>query len=231
MKMKVKFIPAEYVGKVELNKKTLDYLVKQKIKVVGLYTAVQFVNKLDIVKEQLNLMSIKYITSKPKRTSAEGQVLGCNVSLENLKLGKEFDEVDIFLYIGDGKFHPLALLYAGKDVLCNDPIGKSMEVLHHGLIEKIEKRKKGALVKFHTINNIGVIITTKPGQQQYKAALKLEQKYPNKKFYYFVDNNISFNQLENFPFIDVWVNTACPRIGLDDQESFRKGILNLKDVI
>ncbi|MBI2112760.1 diphthamide synthesis protein, partial [Candidatus Woesearchaeota archaeon] len=52
-----------------------------------------------------------------------------------------------------------------------------------------------------------------------------------KKFYFFVDNTISYGQLENFPFVEVWVNTACPRIGLDDQEAFRKGVLNLKDVL
>ena len=59
----------------------------------------------------------------------------------------------------------------------------------------------------------------------------LLKKYPDKKFYFFVDNTISYGQLENFPFVEVWVNTACPRIGLDDQEAFRKGVLNLKDVL
>jgi 2-(3-amino-3-carboxypropyl)histidine synthase len=99
------------------------------------------------------------------------------------------------------------------------------------LIAKIEGRRKGSLVKFHSSNNIGVVITTKPGQMQLKHSFKLEDKYPDKKFYFFVDDTLSFNQLENFPFIDVWVNTACPRIGLDDVEKFRKGVVNLSDVL
>lgn len=231
--MKVKFIPAEYKGKVELSKRVLDYLTKKKTKTVGLYAAIQFVGHLDKIKEQLK--PIKAVTSTPKRCSKEGQLLGCDCYADSLNLNKK---VDAFLYIGDGKFHPLALLYGQsnkeegefKEVVCYDPIAKKMEVMDKKLIDKINKRRKGALIKFHSKKNIGVIISTKPGQQFMKQAFDLEKKYPNKKFYFFIDNNISCDQLENFPFIDVWVNTACPRIGLDDQEGFRKGVVNLRDL-
>ena len=57
----------------------------------------------------------------------------------------------------------------------------------------------------------------------------MEKKFPEKKCYYFIDNVISFDQLENFNFIDVWINTACPRVGFDDQEKFRRGVINLND--
>ena len=43
-----------------------------------------------------------------------------------------------------------------------------------------------------------------------------------------VESNI---QLENFNFIDVWVNTACPRVSFDDQEKFVKGVINLNDAL
>lgn len=230
--MKIKFIPAEFIGPIELDKKALDYLRKEKLKKVGLYAAVQFVHQLEKIQLQLDRLGIGWVTSKPRRTEAVGQVLGCDVDPHSLKLSsEEMKSIDVFLYIGDGKFHPLALLYAGKDVICYDPLAHHITVLNHDLIEKIEKRKKGALLKFYSAQKIGVVITTKPGQQQLKMAFKLEEKYPEKKFYFFVDNTISYGQLENFPFVEVWVNTACPRIGLDDQEAFRKGVLNLKDVL
>jgi 2-(3-amino-3-carboxypropyl)histidine synthase len=86
-------------------------------------------------------------------------------------------------------------------------------------------------MKFLTAKTIGVIVTIKPGQEQFRPALTLEKRYANKKFYYFLDNVVSFDQLENFNFIEVWVNTACPRVGFDDQTKFIKGVINLNDAL
>ena len=225
--VRVVFIEGVYQGKVELCQDTLDYI--KKYKKIGLYAAIQFCNSLERVKEQLKELGIEVITSQPKRTGCAGQLLGCDSATDSLNLDKE---VDAFLYVGDGKFHPQALAYGqNKEVICDDPIGKQFSIIEREEIERNLKRAKGALIKFLSSDNIGVVITIKPGQEFFMASLMLEKKYPNKKFYYFIDNNISFNQLENFHFIDVWVNTACPRIGLDDQDAFRKGVVNLKDVL
>ena len=231
--MKTVFLEAPYIGKVSLCKKTVDYLKKKKIKTVGLYAVIQFCHNLSNVRDQLQSLGITVVTSQAKRTDASQQILGCDVYEDSLNLNEnELSLVDAFLYIGDGKFHPLALLHGQKaDVICDDPLGKTMEVLDKSFIERILKKQRGSLATFYASDNIGVIITTKPGQQFMLKSFELEKKYPNKKFYYFLDDTISFGQLENFPFIDVWVNTACPRIGLDDIEKFRKGVVNLRDVL
>ena len=70
--------------------------------------------------------------------------------------------------------------------------------------------------------NIGILITVKPGQQHFNPGLKLEDKYKDKRFYYFVDNDLNFSSLENFSFIEFWINTACPRIGFDDAVNLEK---------
>ena len=93
----------------------------------------------------------------------------------------------------------------------------------------IFKRYRAALIKFLNAKKIGVIITLKPGQEFMKTALMLEKKFSEKKFYFFVDEAVSFNQLENFNFIDMWMNTACPRIAVDDAEWFSRGVINLND--
>ncbi|MBS3116659.1 diphthamide synthesis protein, partial [Candidatus Woesearchaeota archaeon] len=150
---------------------------------------------------------------------------------------EELTEIEAYLYIGDGKFHPLTLVFAQKDtldkkeVIVNNPIQNKMFLVSEADVKTILNKYKSSLMKFLTANRIGVIVTIKPGQEQFKAGLILEKKYPNKKFYYFIDNVISFDQLENFPFIEVWVNTACPRVGFDDQEKFRKGVVNLNDAM
>ena len=232
------FLDAPYTGKVELCKETIDHLNGKKIKNVALYASVQFCNNLERVKEQLAKLDINIITSQADRTHVKGQLLGCDSDYASLNLPTtDQNAIDSYLYVGDGKFHPLALVYAQKDqtkaelreIICSDPIAKTMHLLDYTYLKTILRKYRASLMKFLSATNIGILITVKPGQEHLKAALTIEKKFPDKKFYFFVDDNISFSQLENFPFIDVWVNTACPRVGFDDQEKFERGVINLND--
>ena len=86
-------------------------------------------------------------------------------------------------------------------------------------------------MKFKSAKVIGVYVTTKPGQQQLKKAKELEEKYPDKNFYYFVSDNLNIGEMENFPFVEMWINTACPRIGFDDSPDMPKSLINLMDAL
>ncbi len=236
--MDVLFLDAPYAGAVELCTETLTYLQKKKYRAVGLYASVQFCNNLDTVKKQLQQNGITIVTSRPDRTHVSSQLLGCDLFHGSLQLPvTELAKIDCYLYIGDGKFHPLALAYRQKDspqskeIVCDDPLRRKCTVMTGKDIEKILQKYKSSLMKFLSSQKVGVLVTIKPGQEQLTPAVQLEKTFPDKKFYYFVDNTISFDQLENFPFIDVWVNTACPRIGMDDQEQFRKGVINLNEAL
>lgn len=239
-KMKVMFLEAPYEGKVELCSETLAYLKKKKYKKIGLYASAQFLKHLDHIKKQLKDDKITAVTSKPDRAHAGGQLLGCDAYENSLKLKKnEEKDLDCYLYVGDGRFHPLALIIAQKDkdlkeikeVVCYDPLQKKMSIISFEDVKPTLKKYKAALMRFLSSRNIGVIISIKPGQEQFKASMELKKRYPAKKVYYFVDDNISFGQLENFPFIDEWVNTACPRIGFNEQENFFKRVINLNDAL
>ncbi len=225
-------IDAVYQGEVKLDVKTLKYL--KRYNVIALYAAVQFSSRLQGVIEQLKREGIKVVSSRAARTKEKYQILGCDVYHGNLRLQ---EKVDAFLYIGDGRFHPLALMLQQKDsenfkeVIMYDPISKKMNTLSLKDVEKINNKQKASLKLFLMKKNIGIILTTKPGQQQYLYSLKLKEKYPEKEFYYFIDNNIDSNNFENFPFIDVWVNTACPRIGLDDAVYMKKLMINIRDAL
>ena len=78
---------------------------------------------------------------------------------------------------------------------------------------------------------IGILVTIKPGQQYLNHAIKLKEKIESqgKKAFIFVDDIIDLKQLENYPFIETWVNTACPRIGSDDIINFSQAIINLRE--
>ena len=232
--MRVLFLEAPYNNKAELSHEALTYIISKGYKTMGVYAAVQFLGSLEKVKKQLKDVEVKMVTSSPERSQYKGQLLGCDVFTGNLKLQ---DDVDAYLYIGDGKFHPLALLHGQRDlvkeeikeVIGYDPLHNKINVLKIEEVLGIFKRYRAALIKFLNAKKIGVIITLKPGQEFMKTALMLEKKFSEKKFYFFVDEAVSFNQLENFNFIDMWMNTACPRIAVDDAEWFSRGVINLND--
>jgi len=144
-----------------------------------------------------------------------GQVLGCNA--KNAK-----GNYDQYLYIGSGKFHPIRIaLETNKPVYTYNPFTKQFKELDNKEIIKIKKRIKGAYLKYLNAKKIGIISTTK-GQNFNK-----DFNFKNKKVYHFMCNNIT-NQIENFPDIEVWVNTACPRLAYEGE--FNASIINMEDL-
>jgi len=202
--MKRLFIETKYEGELRI----LESIVKKLPKTIVLAMPVQFLDNLNSIKEQLEKAGKKVILFKGLHGKYPGQILGCDVY--------EFKEkCDGFLYIGDGKFHPTALLYTNqKPIYVYNPFNEKLEILDKNHLEKLEKRKKGQLAKFLSSDNIGILVSTKPGQNQSKLVEELREKLEKKgkHVFVFLANNIDFNSLENFNFIDVWINTACPRI-------------------
>jgi 2-(3-amino-3-carboxypropyl)histidine synthase len=79
----------------------------------------------------------------------------------------------------------------------------------------MEKKEKGALLRYLVSEKIGILITNKPGQMRVKKAIEFKKSLKDKRGYLFVDNNMDISQFENFG-MDFWVNTACPRMDLTD---------------
>jgi len=234
--MKIKYLNANYGIDFKLPKDFIKTIQKQvgKSKTLALYTAIQFVEKLDFIKQILEKEGYKVISSKPYRASYQGQILGCDSYSDSLNL--DIKKIDAFIYIGDGYFHPNALLLAQehedqiKPVIIANVVQELMDVIDKSHIDKYLKKKKGNLLRFYTSNIIGVFISSKWGQEYKNSALKLEKQYEHKQFYYFVSDNFSDSEMDNFPFVECWVNTACPRIGQDDIVRHTKPVVNIKDV-
>lgn len=227
--VKVLFFETPYNKEILLNNKLINYLKKNKIKSIALFASIQFI-KLDKVKKQLKNINIK--TTKAKRTNKETQILGCDTYHDSFK-EDIISKTDVALYIGDGLFHPQALLFSQiykkqfKKIISYNPVTKQIKILNKKDIQKQINRIKANLKKFLMAKTIGIIVSTKPGQQYLELSKKLKQKLKNKKVYIFITNNIDLNELENFPFIQSWVNSACPRIGFDNIEN--KSIINIKE--
>jgi 2-(3-amino-3-carboxypropyl)histidine synthase len=193
--MKTKFVPV--IFKKEPNYKKLNELI-EKIpeKKLALCYSNQFI---EIAKKIYEKFSKKFIYKI--------QVLGCS----NPKFPAEVEGI---LIIGQGKFHSVSLAYESRlptYILENNSIKK----IEEKDIEKMEKKEKGAYLKYLNAKKVGILVSTKPGQERLNKAIEFKEKIKGKKVYIFISNNIDISEFENFG-IDFWINTACPRMDLVD---------------
>ena len=203
--MEILHIEAKSDADLKLGEDDLKKLPKR----VGILTTIQHLHKIKDVEKQI------------PGSVLGGQVLGCDASSAR----KINDKVDAFLYVGSGEFHPIEIaVETGKDVYCFNPFTGKMGKIGKEAIEKNEKRKKGAMIKFLSAGKVGILVSAKPGQNRMKDAMKLAEK-KDKEYYLFAFDTLSDMDLENFPFIECWVNTACPRI-----TDSRKGMVNIDDI-
>ena len=204
--MKTLFIHAKHNKKIILPK----IKIKEKGKIV-IITTIQFLNQLKAIQQQLKKQKIPTIIG--------GQILGCNTK----NAQKIQDKVQAFLYIGSGKFHPiqatlsLSIKNQNKPIYIYNPLTKQFSRLNKEEIQKAKAKKKTARIKFLSANNFGILVSTKPGQNHLKEALELKQKLEKKgkKCYVLLFNTLDLTQLENFPKIQCWINTACPGLSLE----------------
>ncbi|MEM4246702.1 MAG: diphthamide synthesis protein [Candidatus Woesearchaeota archaeon] len=204
--MKTLFVHAHSTRKVQIPRAVLKKLPRK----VGVVASIQFANQIPAIVKQI------------RGGVAGGQVLGCNAAMALKLAGK----VDAFLFVGSGVFHPINVaLQSKKPVFCFNPYTSEFKELDKSEVLAYEKARKGAVLKFLSAKRVGIIVSTKPGQKNLQRALQLKKK-GDKEYYVFVCDTLDFKYLEDFNFIDCWVNTACPR--LDDQKA---GIVSINDLV
>ncbi len=218
--MRVAHIPVYRKADVTLPAELVSALPER----IALFTTTQWMDRLDKVKAQLEEAGKTVSLYQPRHTSAPGQILGCSI--------QTWPDVDAFLYLGEGEFHPKALLFKNSQpVYRYDPLLEKWDLFGKEEVERIMRRHKGAMLKFLHADVVGVLSTTKNGQKDLQAIVKLREKYPQKDFVHFLCNTVDWEGLNDFPFIEVWVNTGCPRIGLDDQNKSDKPLLNAEHLL
>ena len=214
-------VEGRYKGNIDLSNLDASILPKN----IGLSTTVQFLDYVEEIKEHLQKHGIIIFVDKI-RQKYEGQLLGCDQGAAV----KIKDNVDAFLYVGTGIFHPLGIaLNIDKDVFCYDPLHAIMSKIDRKSVERYNAKRKGAYLKFLEAKEIGFLVSLKPGQNNFRKAVEWKAKLKEKNCYVFAFDTLDFNQIENFPFVECWVNTACNRI-LDDYEKFPKPLVDLSDI-
>jgi diphthamide biosynthesis enzyme Dph1/Dph2-like protein len=203
--MKTLYIPTIQKNlDIKLNKSEIAKLPKK----LFLAYSIQYQGLANNIAEQLKQQKIQIIKKQ--------QVLGCS------KISNK-DNLPILL-ISTGKFHAENLMLQTPIlfVLENDKIIK----ISQSEIDKIKAKRQTALIKFLKAEQIGILVSTKPGQENLNKAIKLKKQLEkqNKEAYIFVSNNIDINQFENFN-IGSWINTACKGLAIDNSN-----IININDL-
>lgn len=213
-------LKADVEGMLEKNTEKIKPFKK-----IGLVTSLQYVNLLEDVKRTLQKGGFEIHIKKNKISGVEGQILGCEHSAA-LDMEKE---VDCFLFVGTGRFHPLGLAaVTEKPVFFLDVEADKIFDLREGA--KKEKIKKGLkLEKARGCKKFGILVSTKPGQARPEEALKIKRllEKKGKKAWILTMDRITPEKIMGIK-VDCLVNTACPRLA-EDSGMFGKLILNAED--
>ena len=193
--MRTLFIPAK--SRLKINKSKILEISKKLPKNIVIAYSIQYKKIAEEVRE---------ILSKNHNILKFTQVLGC--SKPQFPKNTQF-----ILLISEGKFHAISLA-----IETHIPIyifnNNNFDQISKQEIQNFEKRQKASYVKFLNANKIGILVSTKPGQENIKKALEFK-KQTKKKSYLFLGNEINHLEFENFPQIQSWVNTACPRLDMN----------------
>lgn len=196
---------------------------------IGLATTVQHVQTLDSVKEILLQAGKIVVIGDAGRMNYPGQVIGCDYS--NAKSVAK--EVEAFLFIGGGRFHALGVaLSTSKPTIVADPYEKRAYPIDEE-VKKILRQRMASIEEAKRAKIFAVLVGLKPGQKRLEKALEIKEKLEKdgRKSHLFAVNEITPEVLMEFPTVEAYVNTACPRISLDCSSKFQKPVLTMNETL
>ena len=220
-------IPVEYIeiredyNPTSVLEKNFEKLEGNKI---GLISSLQFLDSLEIAKKYLEKRGKKVFIGKGR--FYEGQILGCDIS-SAISIEKN---VDSFFFIGSGRFHALGLLLKTKKPVFILDVEKN-DIYNLKNTEDFLKQRYVAQALAKDAKKFGILVSVKPGQLNLKLAERIRKQLieKGKKVYILVFDEIKPEKLEGLE-LDCYINTACPRIAIEERTRFKKPILNPDEI-
>ena len=156
-----------------------------------------------------------------RRLAYPGQALGCNYT------GAEavVDTVDAFLFIGTGAFHPIGLAFAvNRPVYSLDPLQNQLEPPIDR--DRLVARRLLTVASARDATRWGILVSSFAGQNRMPTALAMQERARahGRTAEILVFDRLDPRDLEGRD-LDAYVNTACPRIALDDGGNYAKPVL------
>ncbi len=196
---------------------------------IGLVTTVQHVHQLDEAKNILRNAGKTVLVGDADPVKYPGQVIGCDFS--NARSVSE--KVEAYLFVGGGRFHAMGVALAtGKPTIIADPYEKRAYPIQDQ-VRRVIMQRWGNISEAKEAKSFGILISLKSGQMRLREAINIKEKleHGGLKATLLALREVTPSALMQFPVIDAFINTACPRLSLDDASSFHKPLLYLNEAL
>jgi 2-(3-amino-3-carboxypropyl)histidine synthase len=195
-------------------------------KKIGVVTTAQHLPALEVAVGILRKHGFDpFISEGDDRISSKGQLLGCNFSVGTRSAG----QVDSFLFLGSGTFHPVGLaMSTRKPVIAADPYTNTIRKQEiEDMKDNMLRQRYGAILACRNARRFGILIGVKRGQQRIELAYELRRMLQSaaKQSLFITMDEFSSVSLQGFTDIDCYVSTACPRIAIDDYLQYKRPVI------
>jgi 2-(3-amino-3-carboxypropyl)histidine synthase len=180
---------------------------------IGLATFSQHLHQLKPVKEKLESKGFQVTVGRGNNLMLEGQVFGCDFSTSY----PIRELVDAFAFLGESEFHAVGLALAtGKPTFMLDPYMNEVTDVR----EAAEERKKRAVLAVYKALDarvFGVITGLKEGQKMVGRSRWITKRLEmnGRKVIQLAMRDVTAERLSPHREIEVFIQTACPRISID----------------
>ncbi len=203
-------------------------LVEQLPDKIGILASIQYIGLIPEAVRMIEGSGRKaFLSDGDTRIKYPGQVLGCDCSAAEGII----DSVDAFLFLGEGDFHPLAAAFGtDKALFVLNPITGEMRNID-SIKDRMLRKRFAAITVASEAESFMVIICSKLGQNRSSEAEEIIEKIrkAGKKAYPIILDEINSETLAHYR-VDAFVNTACPRIAMDESARFEKPVLTIPEI-
>jgi 2-(3-amino-3-carboxypropyl)histidine synthase len=189
---------------------------------LGLVASVQHLDLVAPFQAAASARGIELLTGQgDRRLDYPVQALGCNYTSAEQIAGR----VQGFVFLGTGQFHPRGLAFAvDRPVWALDPLtGQLEEPIDRA---RLIRDRLLMIAQCRDARKWGVLVSTFAGQNRSPTALALIRKARARGL---DAEALVFGRLDPADLLgrdfDAYVNTACPRIALDDASLYPRPVL------
>ena len=204
----------------------IDEIQKLEWKQVGLTATIQHLEHLPVLKRTLESNQIGATISQD-----DGQILGCHIGKSKVNFRRA--NIDGVISLHPGNFHVRSMLFKTSwPILQIDPITGHKSLHSVAERDRIIKKRLALIEKARKATTWGILGSLRLGQWQPRSHTRVK-KILNKDFRFIelVGKKISSEYLANFTWVDAWVNTACPRVALDDSIRFNRPMITFQEFL
>jgi 2-(3-amino-3-carboxypropyl)histidine synthase len=214
----------------------IDEMVQQAAKMleaehtVGLASNIQHIHQLGRAKEILEKNGKEVLVGRASGwLRYPGQVLGCDYGSVRAIAGK----ADAIVVLSGGDFHAIGIpLATGKRTIVVDPFQQTATDMTE-VCRKLLRKRWINIERFKGTKRVGIIVGLKSSQMNITLARRIKQllEENGKTVILICAAEVIPETLESFTDLEGYVEVSCPRISTDDQERYRKPILNPEELM